>query len=63
MAAMLNRIASQKHKVLKFYKMIHLGQTKSMVVIHHRVFICPKLSVQYGTTATQNCLLSAKLLI
>ena len=43
--------------------MIHLGQTKSMVVIHHRVFICPMLSVQYGTTATQNCLLSAKLLI
>ena len=35
MAAMLNRIASQKHKVLKFYKMIRLGQTTSMAVIHH----------------------------
>ena len=63
MAAMLNRIASQKHKVLEFDKRIHLAQTTSMVLIHHRVFIYQKLLVQYGTTATQNCLLSAKLLI
>ena len=63
MAAMLNRIAPQKYKVLKFDKRIHLAQTASMVVIHHRVFIYQKLSAQYGTNATQNCLLSAKLLI
>ena len=61
MAAMLNRIAPQKYKVLKFDKRIHLAQTASMVVIHHRVFIYQKLSAQYGTNATQNCLLSANL--
>ena len=43
MAAMLNRIASQKHKVLEFDKRIHLAQTTSMVLIHHRVFIYQKL--------------------
>ena len=35
MAAMPNRVASQKHNVLEFDKRIHLAQTTNMVVIHH----------------------------
>ena len=59
MAAMPNRVASQKHNVLEFDKDSFSTNNKH----GSNSSLYQKLSVQYGTTATQNCLLSAKLLI